>query len=238
MRLLVTRPQPAAERTAAALRALGHAPVVAPVLRVEPIRARIPPGPWDGLAMTSANAACAMASHPRLGELVDLPLFAVGRRTAAAAREVGFTKVRLGDGDVKALEAVLREAVEGRVLYLAGEDRAGDLGVAPLSDALTVETVVIYRAAALDALPHEALAALAGGEIDAILHYSARSASVFVDLAKKVDVWPAACKAAQLCLSAQVAKPLIAAGAFTVQTATTPDEAALFALIRQTGSNQ
>jgi uroporphyrinogen-III synthase len=188
--------------------------------------------------MTSANAAWAMASHPRLGELVDLPLFAVGRRTAKAASEVGFTKVRPGDGDVKALNALLRAAGEGRLLYLAGRDRAGDLGAAFVSAALTIKTVVVYRAAALDALPHEALAALAGGEIDAILHYSARSASVFVDLAKKADVWAAARKAAQLCLSAQVAKPLIAAGASTVQTATTPDEKALFALIRQTHGNQ
>ena len=37
MRLLVTRPEADAERTATALRACGHTVVVAPLLRIEPV---------------------------------------------------------------------------------------------------------------------------------------------------------------------------------------------------------
>jgi hypothetical protein len=78
MRLLVTRPEPDAERTAAVLRARGHDVVVAPVLRIEPVAAEFSRGPFAGVIMTSANAAQAIAAHPRLGELTALPVFAVG----------------------------------------------------------------------------------------------------------------------------------------------------------------
>jgi uroporphyrinogen-III synthase len=231
MRLLVTRPQPGAEHTATALRRLGHRVIVAPVLRVESVKASIPAGGFDGLVMTSANAARAMASHPRLGELIDLPLFAVGRRTAAAARDAGFTQVTAADGDAAALETLLRAGVQGRLLHLAGKDRSGELGAALPSAALSVETVVVYRAVPVEALAKEAVAELAAGDIDSILHYSPRSARVFVDLAERAGVWASARDAIQLCLSAQVARPLIAAGAMAVRTASTPDEDALIAEI-------
>src|SRR5262249_61439308 len=83
MRLLVTRPEPDGARTAAALRARGHDVMLAPLLSIEPeVEADLGSGPWDGVLITSASAARAIAAHPRIGELVDLPLFAVGRRSA------------------------------------------------------------------------------------------------------------------------------------------------------------
>ena len=241
MRLLVTRPQPGAERTAAALRALGHSVVTAPVLRFEVALPDIPAGPWHAVLMTSATAARAISAHPRRGELIDCPVFAVGRSTADAARDAGFTAVTSADGDVEALLRLVRAHLPGsglRLLYLAGEDRAGDLAGALRSVRLEVHTVEVYRAAASNALTDEAVAALAAGEIDAILHYSARSATVFIDLAKGAGLWRFACRAVQLCLSAQVAKQLTAAGAGTVRIAPAPDEAALFGLIGHTGGNQ
>src|SRR5438128_1809813 len=64
MRLLVTRPAPDGERTAAVLRARGHEVLLLPLLRVEFIPdAPLGPGPWDGVLMTSANAARALAVH-------------------------------------------------------------------------------------------------------------------------------------------------------------------------------
>jgi len=39
MYLVVTRPQPDGERTAAALRARGHTVLIAPLMRVEPVPA-------------------------------------------------------------------------------------------------------------------------------------------------------------------------------------------------------
>ena len=94
VRLLLTRPRPEAERTAAALRALGHEPVFAPVLEIEYIRdSAIGAGPYAAVLMTSGNAARAIAEHPQRDRLTALDCFAVGPQTAAAARLAGFTNV-------------------------------------------------------------------------------------------------------------------------------------------------
>jgi uroporphyrinogen-III synthase len=101
MRLLVTRPEPDAERTAAALRARGHIVLVAPLLRIEPVEhAEIGPGPFIALLVTSANAAPAIAHHERFAQLRALPVFAVGDRSAEAMGAAGFADVTSAQGDV------------------------------------------------------------------------------------------------------------------------------------------
>ena len=85
MRLLLTRPEPDAQRTAAALRAQGHDVIIAPLLRIEPAAdAEIGAGPWAAVLITSANAAHAVTAHARVAPLRALPVFAVGRRSADA----------------------------------------------------------------------------------------------------------------------------------------------------------
>src|SRR5262247_1268333 len=99
MHLLVTRPEPDNARTAAALRARGHVVTLAPVLRVEiDAQAALGGGPWGAVLITSANAVRAVAEHPRRGELFAVPVFAVGRRSAEAARAAGFAEVASADG--------------------------------------------------------------------------------------------------------------------------------------------
>src|SRR5947209_1509794 len=130
MRLLVTRPQPDAERTAAALREAGHEVACAALMRIEPVPApELGPGPWSGLVLTSANALRALEQHPRRATLLALPVFAVGRRSAAAARAAGFAAVTTAGSNVQELVQHLRATPSGRapLLYLAGEDRSGDL---------------------------------------------------------------------------------------------------------------
>ena len=71
VRLLLTRPEPDAQRTATALRAQGHDVIVAPLLRIEPAAdAKIGEGPWAAILITSANAAHAIAAHARLTRCV------------------------------------------------------------------------------------------------------------------------------------------------------------------------
>ena len=122
MRLLVTRPEPEGEETAARLRARGHEVLVAPLLRIEAAAdAELGAGPWSGIVMTSRNAARAIGQHPRFAELRGLPVFAVGRRTAEAARAVGFSDVLSADGDADDLVRMIlarRAAIGGPLLYL------------------------------------------------------------------------------------------------------------------------
>ena len=67
MRLLLTRPELDAQRTATVLRAQGHDVIIAPLLRIEPVTdAQIGAGPWVAILITSANAAPAVAAHARV----------------------------------------------------------------------------------------------------------------------------------------------------------------------------
>ena len=163
MRLLVTRPEPDNERTAAALRAQGHEVVLAPLLHIEAVAdADLGAPPWAAILMTSANGARALAAHPRRGELLALPVLAVGRSSADAARAAGFADVTSADGDADDLARLAAERFAGArlpLLYLAGEDRSGELAV----PGLTVRTVVVYRAAKAEQFPPDARAALEQG---------------------------------------------------------------------------
>jgi len=66
--------------------------------------------------------------------------------------------------------------------------------------------------------------------LDAVLHYSPRSAANFVALAEKAGQAAALRRLHHYCLSVAVAAPLEAAGA-TTEVAATPDEMALLALL-------
>lgn len=234
MRLLVTRPEPAAARTAANLRARGHDVLLAPVLRIACVAdAELGHGPFGAVVLTSANAVRALAQHRRRAELQSLPAFVVGRRTADAARGLGFGDVISADGNQQDLVRLVgaRDRGGGLLLYLAGEHRMGDLGAALAAIGLQVRTVVIYRAVPADALPAEVVAALAAGQVDGVLHFSRRSATAFLQCAIAAGVFDAARSAAHYCLSEPVAEPLRAAGAAQVMVAPRPEEAVLIGCV-------
>jgi uroporphyrinogen-III synthase len=233
VRLLVTRPQEDGERTAAALRARGHAVVVAPLLRIEAVAADLGPGPFAAVLTTSANAARAVAQHPRLGELRGVPLYTVGQRSAEAARAAGFSAVHSANGDVRDLVSLVarEQSATAPLLYLAGEERTADLMEELGRRGLTVRTVVVYRAVAAERFPPAAEQAIAAGELDGVLHFSRRSAAAFINCAGAADLGERALRLTHYCLSAQVAAPLADAGAATICLAQRPEEEALLALI-------
>jgi len=229
MRLLLTRPEPDNERTAHALRALGNDVLLAPLLHIEPIAdADVGAGPWAAILLTSANGARAVAGHPRRAELIKLPALAVGRSSAEAAQAAGFSDVSSADGDARDLARIAGERFAGSkapLLYLAGEDRSGELAVT----GATVRTVVVYRAAKARHFPAEVCEALARGTIDGVLHFSRRSVESYVKCVS--DIGASALAPAHYCLSARAAEALRQAGATRVFVAAHPDEASLLALV-------
>jgi uroporphyrinogen-III synthase len=235
VRLLLTRPEPDAQRTAAALRQRGHTVIVAPLMRIESLSdAEIGVGPWSALLITSANAAHATAAHPRKNALARLPVFAVGDRSAQAMRDSGFADVSSADGGVGDLARLVGERIPpgSSLLYLAGAERSGDLAAKLGSRNFTVQTIVVYRAVAAARLPPAATNALAQS-VDGVLHFSRRTAEAYVSAARGGGLLESALKPAHFCLSAQIAEPLAEAGASTVHVAQRPAEAALIELLHQ-----
>lgn len=229
MRVLVTRPSFDAERTAETLRRLGCRTLIDPVIEIEALSVAIPESRYDAIVFTSANG---VRASKRLEHFKQLPVFAVGTRTAEVARECGFANVGIAAGEVNALgELIVAELPAGaRILHLAGEDRAGDLPGRLLRAGIKTETAVIYRATPAKALKPETIAAFRAGQIDAVLHYSERSAAAFVRLAHAAGIDEDIRKTRHICLSAAVTAPLKLVG-LRAEAASAPDEQALFAAL-------
>lgn len=233
MRLLLTRPQPDAMRSAAALRGRGHSVVVSPLLRIETLEdAEIGAGPWAAILVTSASSARAIARHKRFAELALLPVLAVGERSAQAMRAAGFAEVISASGNAGDLTRLAAERLQrwAPLLYAAAEDRSGDLAGALRARGFVVDMAVVYRAVVSETLPAEAVEALTGG-IDGVLHFSHRTAETYLSAAGRTQVLESALKPVHYCLSDQVAEPLARAGAANIRIAPQPNETALIELI-------
>lgn len=235
MRILVTRPIDEAQRTARRLIERGHDARIAPVLRIEPlIDAAIGAGPWSAVLMTSGNAARALIPHARWHDLIKLPVFAVGRQTAEAASRAGFSEIISADGDSGELVALVSAGISGHdapLLYLAGSDISRDLAAELAARGGKVETVVLYRATAVETFDDEIKAAMAAGAVDGVLHYSRRSAAIFVGCAHTSGLLSRTKALTHFCLSDRAAEPLRDIGASDIRIARRPDEDALIDLL-------
>ena len=238
MRLLVTRPEPDNERTAATLRAQGHDVLLAPMLRIEAVPNVDLGAPsqgaqsWSGVLLTSANGARALAAHPRRGELLALPVLAVGRASADVARAAGFADVASADGDADDLVRLAAARFAGApkpLLYPAGEDRSHDLAGALSAKGVAVHTVVVYRAVAANEFPPDVRAALTQGRIEAVLHFSRRSVESYLECGRTIRQESVA--PMHYCLSERAAEPLRHAGAARIAVSAEPDEASLIGRI-------
>jgi uroporphyrinogen-III synthase len=235
MAVLVTRPHPDNETTAATLRARGFDVLLAPILQFESLAFQddLDAG-YGAVIVTSANALRGFEQHPEGRRLLALPLFAVGEHTAAAARRAGFGTVSASNGGVSGLrDDVVARAKAGELdsasplLYLAGADLARDLAGDLGARGFSVVTHTTYRMKPVSDLPREACEAFAANQIDAVLHYSRRSARAFVDAARAGGVEISALAIPQCCISDAVASTVRDAGATQVLTARSPDEVAL-----------
>jgi len=234
MAVLVTRPHPDNEATARALRDRGFAAVLAPMLRFEVVDSGAIEADVAALIVTSANAL--RAAEADLGPFLKLPLFAVGEHTAEEARRLGFAKVTSAEGDADKLRKRIRKSFKmkaGKLLYLAGADLSRDLAGELAEDGFEVITRTTYRMVALSALSPETREAFAANDVEAVLHYSQRSARAFLEAARADGVEISALAVPQCCISAHVAAILREAGAVRVIAAATPDENALLGALER-----
>jgi len=166
VKLLVLRPEPGAGETAGRARAMGLDPIVAPLFAIAGVAG--PPvdmARYEAVLLTSANGA----RHAPDG-LTGLPCFAVGERTASAARSAGFVDVRPGPCDGAAAATMMAEAGVRRAIHLCGRDHL------PLeAPGVEIERRIVYAAEPVD---HDRFQ----GPAVAMIH-SARAGARFARLA-------------------------------------------------------
>ena len=181
--VLITRPQPGAEATAARVRALGLVPVVAPVMQVRRFAPALPRA-VQAVLVTSGNALDGIAAW-------DVPVFAVGDATAEKARAAGFADVMSAAGDAAALADLVgrtlgREA--GPLLLLSGAGQGLALAASLRSAGFRVLRRVTYAAGPVARFPQQAADALLQDTVHAVIFLSGETASAFVRMV------PASCK--------------------------------------------
>lgn len=232
VRMLVTRPEPDAHETAQRLAALDIEAVVAPLLSARTLTTSLPdPRGFAAMAVTSAGALRALEARRSLAPYRELKLYAVGERTAAAARAAGFTAVESCGGTFARLVDRLAHArLEGPVFYPAARDQSGDLARSLAPYGVMVITTQVYAMEAAEALPELAALGLADGSIAAALFYSRRTAATFVALATNLLDVRERRRLGALCLSEAIAEPLIEAHFVRVGLADAPDEEAMMRL--------
>ena len=157
MRLLVTRPEPDNERTAAALRAQGHEVMLAPLLRIEAVPdadlgARAVGRDPDDQRQRRARARGASPARRAAG--------AAGARGRAQQRRGGagrgLCRCDLGRRRRRRSGAARRRALRRRAAAAALSRRRGSRrrsGRRAGGQRLAVRTVVVYRAAKADRFP-------------------------------------------------------------------------------------
>ena len=201
--------------------------VLSPVLLFEPVpfhdKADIR---YDAVLVTSANALRAVADHPSLAAWRKLRLFAVGEATADAARQAGFSNILVADGDGASLRDLVTAKLKkrGTLCYLAGEVLSRDLAGELDERGYTVITHTAYRMVPVQQLAPDVVAAFNADRIEAVLHFSRRSARAFFDAARGSGVEISALALPHCCISEAVANVAREAGAAQIAVARAPDE--------------
>ena len=212
-RLAILRPEPGASATVERARTFGLDAFALPLFEVAAVAWEVPHADqFDALLLTSANAV--RHGGKGLDQLRQLPVYAVGIATAAAARAAGFEVATCGDGGVKQLLGSILPDV--RLLHLCGEHRTA------AEPRQKITALAVYRSSPLPA-PDD-LRQIAG---QAVAVHSPRAGRRLAELVDQSGIDRGAIRIAAISAAAAAAA---GTGWERIEAAAAPDGAALLAL--------
>ena len=240
MHILVTRPETEAARTTRQLEAMGHRVTIAPLLEIVTETPPLETGGVQALVVTSRNAIHALGRHPQKQSLLALPVLAVGKSTAAAARDAGFTVAlegSAGGAELASLIAARCDPHAGTLLHISGEAIAFDLEEALIPLGFTMRRAVVYTSGQASQLGPAVRENLGQGKFDAVLLMSPRTAQAWCALVAAAGLRAQAQSLTYLCLSPGVAAALQPLGPERIEIAVKPNEEQMLALAARLSSS-
>ena len=206
-RVLVTRPQPGAARTAERLLALGFDPVVMPLTETVALPHHAPEGLPDLVVATSPQAFRHLIK-PAFVALSKIPVSVTGKATATAAREAGFLEIAETGGNVSRLIASLSPVLvpEMKVLYLAGRIRRPELERHLAAKGTVLSVLEVYDTLSVSYSTDKIAALSADGVLDAVLLTSVNCVAGLAAIAAKASPREPFENARLICLSQRIAE--------------------------------
>lgn len=229
MRVLVTRPIGDAEETAARLRERGHVTMISPLLEV-----RFRDGSdlsLDGVQAIVATSANGIRALARRSQKREIPLFAVGPQTAAAARAAGFSDVKNSQGDSVALADAISgwaDPSKGALLHVAGNEATSRFATRLSEHGFALLRDVLYDVVPVDRLPVAASEALRNRDLDAVLLFSPLSAQTFVRCVAAAGLQATCREMISVCISRSAADEISSSLFRETRTAVQPSENEMF----------
>ena len=233
IRVLVTRPEPGASRTARRLEDMGFQPILLPLTETValPVDAGAVAREATAVAITSANAV-RHAPKEIIAALAALPCHAVGKRTAEAARAAGFLAVSEGAGNAEALaDAIAGDFSSKTIVYLTGRVRFPAFEARLQAEGVLVRAVETYDTVTLDYSDDAIVERLSGQPAGAALLYSAKAATALQTLVGRPGLHHLFEKMQVFTLSGRIAAALDEGAGEKIRIAREPHEEALLELL-------
>jgi len=212
--ILVTRPFKQSLRTQEELEFRGYNCLVYPLMDIRPKQnwvAEIKDG-YDGIIITSQNAAEIVKSHPLLRAV---SLYVVGGESSKILLE---GNIKFVAEDSSELAKYLKKQNLQKLLFLSGDYVSTDF----IKCAKEVKRVVVYESVAINKLPLEMMEF-----VRHVLFYSPRSAEIFRTLITNYNLK----KITAICMSKKVAKAIADLDWAEVKIAKKPNESSLLSFL-------
>ena len=137
---------------------------------------------FQAIIFTSRHAVAALADELRHVALRSLPVYAVGRNTARAARQAGFEQVTSGPGNGEGLLTLMTTDLRqdaGKILWPRASIISFDIASHLNKLGFSVQQIPVYTMAATASCPADLSARLATCSSAAVVAMSARSMALF-----------------------------------------------------------
>jgi len=221
MRIFSIRPEPGLAATIRTGAEMGLPIIGMPLSQIAPRGWTMPSlDGMDGLLIGSPNAILHVGE--KLEALIELPVLAVGSKTAEIARKVGFSVEMVGTGGLQQLIDMLDPAQERHLMRLAGHSHV-ELAV---PDHVNLTTRIVYHVEHTEIAPETAR--LLDQECTILIH----SAGAALHLACETERLGIDRGNITLVTLGPRISESVGAGWANVHTATNPDERTLLALAR------
>ena len=235
--VLVTRPRPASEALAQRLAEAGYVPIVEPLLSIIPTNAPRPVNRGIAAVMITSTNSFAVLQEKKsaVADVLKLPCFCVGPRTAEHARQFGFEQVEYADSDSRALAQLIMQRLHkpAAILHIAGSDTEGTGHAELAAQGYRVSVWPVYKAIAADDLSASTVVLLKTGKIDAIVVFSPRAAQTLADVLVKSELEACCARLSAICLSEAVLKPLKRFNWLQIAAPVVPTEDGLVACLQK-----